>query len=489
MTVSLVGAGCGTPRLLTYAAAERLATAEHVVYDRLIHPDLLQLAPQGCVFHLAGKRERNHTLAQDEINALLAELGAGGANVVRLKGGDPFVFGRGGEEAQYLEERGIPWEAVPGITSALGGALCAGLPVTHRDLASSVTLATGHRRGDADGADDDRFWREVAAADGTVALYMGVSAFADVAARLMAHGKSPETPVSLVSWGGWGRSRRLDGALAEIAARAGDGSLPSPAIIYIGGAAPCALHPVRGPLAGMQIAICRPYPECWDTGRALEELGADCYGLPLLSLEPLLPERREEVQYKLRTADWIVLTSPRGAGELRRVMPDIRGIRGKVAVIGEGTARALRAVGIVPDRVADGDSDALAEMLGEQVRAGEHVVFARNERGSHVAVEAVRRKGAEPVSISTYRMVPNAVPGLDVMREQWRMCGLDAVAFGSAALAEAYADALGAPPESAALLAWGKVCAETVEKLFGRPAKRLPTPDLDGLTKALQQLK
>lgn len=485
MSVSLVGAGCGTPRLLTSAAAACLSRADHVVYDRLIHPDILQLAPATCRFHPVGKREGNHSLPQEEINRLLADLAADGARVVRLKGGDPFVFGRGGEEAEFLERAGIPWMAIPGVTAALGGALCMGLPPTHRDAASSVTLATGHRRAARTAREDDAFWQEVADASGTVALYMGVSDFEAIASRLVSLGKSPDTPVSLISWGGWGRAARLDGTIETFCARAREKTLPAPAILYIGGAAPISLSPMRGPLAGLQVVLCRPYPECWETGRALEELGADCYGLPLLSLEPLEPADADEVRNAVCSADWLVLTSPRGPAELRRIAPDLRRLRGRVVSIGDGTSRALRAAGIVPEYTADGSSEGLARLLGEHVRQGERVVFARNERGSHVACEAARARGAVVRSVSTYRMVGRPVPGIEVMAEQWRVCGVDAMVFGSAALVEAYAEAMGSPPASAEVIAWGTVCAETAKRCFGREARKLDTPDMAGLVRAL----
>lgn len=495
MPVILAGAGCGSPRLLTEAARRCLERADHIVYDRLIHPDLLQLAPASCRFHLAGKRERVHTLSQEGINRLLVELGSEKERtVVRLKGGDPFVFGRGGEEAMALEAAGIAWTAIPGVTSALGGALCAGLPLTHRGVASSVTLATGHRRagsGGADGEDetDEKFWGEVARAGGTTALYMGASAFAKIARRLIDLGRSPGTPAAAIVWGGWGRARRTTGTLASLGAAAERGELPSPAVVYIGGAAGLALSPARGPLGGMQVAVCRPYPECWTTGRALEELGADSYGLPLLALEPLQPRDAELARREIERAGWLVLTSPRGPSELRRLAPDLRSIRGRVAAIGEGTARALREAGIVADFVADGTSGGLADLLSAQVSEGESVVFARNERGSNAAVRAARARGAVVRSIATYRMSPREVPGLEVAREQWNACGLDAVVFGSAAMAEAYRASLGDPPRDAALISWGSECARAVEENFKRSAVKLERPSVEGLIEALLGLR
>jgi uroporphyrinogen III methyltransferase/synthase len=487
MSVILVGAGCGAPRLLTIAARDCVSRADHIVYDRLIHPDILQLAPPGCVFHMAGKKESNHAMPQGEINELLIKLGREGGSVVRLKGGDPFIFGRGGEEAMALESAGLEWSAVPGISSALGGASSVGLPVTHRGSSSSFSLIAAHRRHDRSDGDEEAALRCLMES-GTAALYMGASAFSGLSLRLLEMGKPPDTLVTAVVWGGWGRARRLDGTLLDMSGMSRCSGLPAPAVIYLGGTAGMNLSPWKGPLSGLQIAVCRPYPECWDTGRALEELGADCYGLPLLSLAPLAPDDSEKIAQSVRSADWLVLTSPRGAAELRRILRDLRAIRGKVAAIGEGTAASLCKIGIEPDLVTAGNSRDLAHALREAVKSGESVVFARNERASDAAVEAARAAGASVKSVSTYRMIPREVPGLDIMREQWESCGLDAIVFGSSAMAEEYAGAIG-DDFGAKLIAWGALCGEAVEKFFGRKAFVLPSPDMDGLLSVLTRLR
>jgi uroporphyrinogen III methyltransferase/synthase len=448
----------------------------------LIHPDLLQLAPEYCRFHLVGKRESRHTLRQEEINELLVRLGREGGVVVRLKGGDPFVFGRGGEEAEFLEKHGVPWRAIPGVTSAIGGALGAGIPITQRENSSSVLLATGHRRhGAEDGA---AYWREIASSTGTSALYMGTSNFVSVADKLVSCGKSPQTPVSVVKWGGWNRIERTDGTLEEIAAAARSGGLPAPSIVFIGGAAGIKLSPEKGTLSGLQVVLCRPYPECWNTGRALERMSADSYGLPLLSLEPISPDDSEV--RALESADWLVISSPRGAVRLREIVGDLRRIRGKVISIGTSTSASLRKNGIIPDLEADGHSRSLARMLEDTVSRGDSVVFARNERGSDIAAAAATRKGAAVRIVPTYRMTPREVPGAEVMREHWDACGVDAVVFGSSAMAEAYFDAFGNPPGSSALIAWGDECGASVRKIFARDCLVMKTPDMTGLISALE---
>jgi uroporphyrinogen III methyltransferase/synthase len=291
----------------------------------------------------------------------------------------------------------------------------------------------------------------------------------------------------VVKWGGWNRNGRIDGTLEEIAAIAKREGLPNPSLIYIGGGAGMKLSPENGTLEGMQVVLCRPYPECWNMGRELEKMSADSYGLPLLSLEPICPNDSEIEA--VESADWLVISSPRGAARLKEIVKDLRRIRGKVVSIGKETTASLRRNGIVADLEAGGHSRGLADMLEESVSEGESVVFARNELGSEIAVDAAKNKGAAVKVIPTYRMTPREVPGMEVMREHWDACGVDAVVFGSSALARAYFEAVGTPPKSAALIAWGNECGTAVGKIFGKDALIMGTPDMAGLISALQRIK
>jgi uroporphyrinogen III methyltransferase/synthase len=478
MTVHLVGAGCGGPLWLTLRGRELIEQAGHIVHDSLIHPDLLQLASPECAFHPVGKRKGRPSPKQEEINGLLVELGATGKNVVRLKGGDPFVFGRGGEEALALEKAGIPWTFTPGITAALGGLGCAGIPPTHRGCADSVTLVTGHC---ADGEEpDEEFWRTLGSLRGTKAVYMGASSMKKLLPLLLEGGLPPETRCAAVTWGGWGRAFATSFFPAE------PPDIPSPSILAIGGTADLRLLPERGPLSGLQVGLVRPAPESWSTARALECLGADAYSLPVLKLEEIRAPGEEE---KIATADWLVLTSPRGASLLLdRVDP--RRISGRIAAIGEGTASALAVFGIRADAVASpSTSEALAALLTERVRPAERVVFFRNEAGSPLPEKAVLARGATLENISAYRMVPALPPGWDSYETLWDECGLDALVFGSAALAAAWSEY--APPPGAAvrLVAWGETCGKTVERLFGQKPLVMKSADFQGLVSALAEVR
>jgi uroporphyrin-III C-methyltransferase len=232
-TVALVGAGPGDPGLMTVRGLALLRRADVVVYDRLVEPSLLDAAPRARKI-FAGKASGDHALPQDEINALLVRHARAGRRVVRLKGGDPFVFGRGGEEAEALARAGVPFEIVPGVSAAIAAPAYAGIPVTHRGLASSFAVVTGHECG----AGDERVdWARLATAVDTLVVLMGVSALPRITRALLDHGRAPDTPVALVRWGTTARQVTLGGRLADIAARAAAAQLESPVVIVIGAVA------------------------------------------------------------------------------------------------------------------------------------------------------------------------------------------------------------------------------------------------------------
>ncbi|MDD4365795.1 MAG: uroporphyrinogen-III C-methyltransferase [Synergistales bacterium] len=482
MTVHLVGAGCGTPAHLTFAAGNLLNRADHVVYDRLIHPDLLQLCPVGCSFHPVGKRRGDHYLSQKEINTLLVRLGREGGTVVRLKGGDPFLFGRGGEEALALQEADLAWEALPGLSAALvGGAM--GVTPTHRGLARSLTLATGQTE---DGSLDGPFWSALAAVPGTLALYMGVSLFPKIASLLEEGGIPPETPAAAVTWAGWGRARIRRGTLADLAEAARGGDVKSPSILYLGAVTDLPLKPARKALQGMQVACCRPAPESWETARLLESFGADAYSLPLLKPESLVPPEAAE---RIAKADWIVLTSPRSCPLLTDLAGDLRRVKARLAVIGDGTARALKREGLVADAVASPEtSEGLARLLAEELGEGERVLFFRNERGSRLPVEAARSREAVVDELAAYRMITSLLPAEELYREHWSEVPLDAVVFGSAALAESWLDRFGPLPEGCRAVAWGPHCGVAVRELFGVDPLVMERPESRSLVKTLKEV-
>jgi uroporphyrin-III C-methyltransferase len=229
--VYLVGAGPGDPKLLTVRATELLKSAEVVVYDRLVGDEILNLIPQNAEKTYVGKESGNHVVPQDKITGLLVELALAGKNVVRLKGGDPFIFGRGGEEAEALVENGIEFEVVPGVSSAVAAPMYAGIPLTHRDYASSVAIVTGHRAGEGERPID---WVRIARAVDTVVILMGIESLENITNKLLLGGLNPETPVAIIQQGTSKQQKTVLGTVENITKEAADQKVQSPAVIVIG---------------------------------------------------------------------------------------------------------------------------------------------------------------------------------------------------------------------------------------------------------------
>ncbi len=286
--VSLVGAGPGDPGLLTLSGRDRIAHADVVVYDRLIDPSLLDFAPDGaeCVF--AGKSPQRKAMTQDEINALLVKLGLEGKRVVRLKGGDPFVFGRGGEEALALVGAGVPFEVIPGVTSAVAAPAYAGVPVTHRGLASSFAVVTGHE--DEDKPDASVDWRRLATAIDTIVVLMGGAALPGVARALIEGGRAADTPAVSIEWGTTTRQRSVAAPLGEIAATVREAGLGSPLLTVVGQVATLHDHLAwfeSRPLFGKRVLVTRTRHQASALSDLLRREGAVPVELPALELAPV----------------------------------------------------------------------------------------------------------------------------------------------------------------------------------------------------------
>ncbi len=294
-TVYLVGAGPGDAGLLTLRGAELLARADVVVYDALVNQDLLRLAPKGAETIYAGKRASDHAIPQEELNTLLVAKAREGKAVVRLKGGDPYVFGRGGEEAAELADAGIAFEVVPGISSVIAAANYAGIPITHRDHCSSFTVITGHEDPTKDESCID--WPEMAKNPGTKVVLMGVQRLREIAGKLITHGLAASTPVALVSWGTTGRQKSIEGTLATIADVAEAAHFQPPAVTIIG-----EVVKLRGklnwfekrPLFGQRIVVTRTREQASQLSRQLRELSAEVLEIPTIKIVPT--DRRQETR-------------------------------------------------------------------------------------------------------------------------------------------------------------------------------------------------
>jgi uroporphyrinogen III methyltransferase/synthase len=353
MTVYLVGAGPGDPGLITVRGAEVLARADVVVYDRLSVASLLDLAPPGAERISVGKAPGRASLPQAEINALLVERGKAGEEVVRLKGGDPFLFARGGEEVAALRAAGVPFEIVPGITSAVAVPAYAGVPVTHRGLASTFTIVTG-QEGEA-GVPVD--WEALARLGGTIAVLMGVAKRAEIAGRLMAGGLPADTPVAAITWGTRPEQRTCRTTLGRLSGEA----IESPAVMLIGGVASLDLPWYeQRPLFGKRIIVTRAREQASGLVERLHELGAATVELPVIEIgEPADGgEALRASAGRVGDYDWVAFTSANAVSRffaaLGAVGADTRALGGRrVAAIGPGTAEALAAAGVRADLVPE----------------------------------------------------------------------------------------------------------------------------------------
>ena len=404
--VILVGAGPGDPGLLTLKGREALGRAEVVVYDRLVSPAILAMVPEGAEKIDVGKEASHHKIPQWQINQILLDKALEGKRVVRLKGGDPFVFGRGGEELELLEQHGVPFAEVPGVTSAIAAAAYAGIPVTHRDFCSSLHIITGHARAGKALAID---FEALARTGGTLIFLMGVTAMPRIVEGLLAAGMDPGTPAAMVEDGTLSRQRRCDATLATLPARAAEMEIRSPAIIVVGKV--CSLAERfdwfgRLPLKGRTVVVTRPRERSGVLSDRLRELGANVWEHPCIETEAILPcPEMETALGRLGDYEWVLFTSPAGVEAmwacLRRSGRDARALAGvKLAAIGPGTARALAQVGLAADYVP---SVYDAAHLGAGLPADGKVLILRAEIGSKDLTEALEGRGIPFEDVAVYR--------------------------------------------------------------------------------------
>jgi uroporphyrinogen III methyltransferase/synthase len=442
LRVFLVGAGPGHPGLLTLRGAECLAQADLVLYDKLVPARLLEHAPPGadlvCVAGLSGCHDQRFP----HVHRAMIEAARRGKRVVRLKGGDPFLFGRGGEEAEALAQAGISYEIVPGVTAGLGASACAGIPLTHRSHASAVALVTGHENPDKPHSTLD--WQALARFPGTLVVYMGMSHLPRLAQRLMGHGKAADTPAAVIHWGTTGHQRAVEAPLRDLPAAVQKAGLTSPGIIVIGSVV--ALRPQlawfeKRPLFGKSVLVTRPRRQAGDFVRRLEQLGAVVHVLPAVEVRPPAdwgPVDRALAE--LGTYHWVVFTSANGVhalvGRLRETGRDLRALGPvRLAVIGPATAEALRQYHLEPDLVpTEYRSESLAAALQEKVR-GQRVLLARADRGREVLRQELAAV-AHVEQVAVYSQVDAVDSGAEAL-ECLRRGEIDYVTLTSANIARA----------------------------------------------------
>ncbi|MDX6549014.1 MAG: uroporphyrinogen methyltransferase / synthase [Gaiellales bacterium] len=471
MTVYLVGAGPGDPGLLTLRGRELLERCDALVYDRLADPRIVAMANPAAERFYAGKEAKRHALTQDEINALLVELGGRCRCVVRLKGGDPFIFGRGGEEALVLAAAAIAWEVVPGISSAYAVPAYAGIPVTQRGMAAQITVVTGHE--DPTKAESDIDWASLAATPGTLVFLMGVGALAGNVERLIAHGMSPSTPAAVIASGTRPGQRTVTARLDAIAAAAA--GLRPPAVTLVGEVA--TLHDQLGwferrPLFGRRVVVTRARPQASQLAARLAELGADVVEAPAIAIEPLAFEPPDLAAY-----DIVCLTSANGAGRL--LAGDVRTLHGvTVAAVGRATAAAIADRGIVADVVAEqAVSESLLESLGEV--AGRRVLVATAEGARTVLPDGLRQRGAEVDVLHLYRTRREPVDVEAVL-------AADLVTFTSSSTVSNLLEALsGRDLSTLRAVSIGPVTSATLREHDVEPVTEADPHDVEGLVEAV----
>lgn len=437
--VYLVGAGPGDPGLLTLRGRELLAQADVVVYDYLVSLRLLDHAPERAERIYVGKRASAHTVSQEGINQILVEQAQAGRMVVRLKGGDPFIFGRGGEEALALVEAGIEWEVVPGVTSGAAAPAYAGIPVTHRDVASSVGFVTGHEGAHKETSVID--WKVLAGWEGTLVFYMGVGNLPRICANLMEEGRPAETPAAAVRWGTLPRQRTVAGTLGTLPDLVVQAGLKPPALIVVGNVV--ALREQlswfeRRPLFGRRIVVTRSRAQASEFAARLEALGADVIETPVFRIEPPEdPAPLRDAAARLRQFDWVIFTSVNAVDALFGAMDeaglDARALATtKVCSVGPSTSERLKAFGIRADAVPPRfTSSAVAETLGSlDELSGAHVLCPRADIATPDMVEALTAGGARVEEVVAYRNVA-VQPDAEQMDEIFGEEGADWLTFTS----------------------------------------------------------
>lgn len=489
----LVGAGPGDAGLLTLRGKEVLERATVVVYDHLCNPELLEFAA-GARRIYAGKQAGRHAMRQEEINELLVRLAREGEVVVRLKGGDPFVFGRGGEEALALAEAGVRFEVVPGVSSAVAAPAYAGVPVTHRGMASAVTIFTGHEEpGKEEGEGLD--YAALAKAPGTKVLLMGMERLGAITRELMRHGMGPEMPACLVRWGTLPGQEVLEGTLGTIAELAERAGMKAPVVAVFGEVVGLRRELAwfeKRPLHGARVAVTRARKQASGLLRTLRELGADAYELPTIRIEP--PEDVEGFRQLVKDAhtyDWLVFTSPNGVDAFfeafYEIYGDARCLGGvRVAAIGPATAERVRffrfSVDVQPPKfVAEEIVEALRRMGSVE---NQTFLLPRAAGARDVLPKELTRLGAIVDEVAAYRTVPESLgehPGARRFAEE----GADYVTFTSSSTAENF-HALGLVwPEGCRAVSIGPVTSATLRELGYEVAVEAERHDIAGLVEAL----
>ncbi len=491
----LVGAGPGDLGLVTLRAKQLIERADVVIYDYLCNPEMLAWAPQKAEIIYAGKKAGAHTLTQDEINALLVEKTRGNLEVVRLKGGDPFLFGRGGEEALALAEARLAFEVVPGVTSAIAASAYAGIPVTHRGLTSHVTFFTGHE--DPEKAESSIDFAALAKLGGTQVMLMGVERIEGIAQQMRENGVREDLPVALVRWGTTGRQAVIRGTLQNIAQRVAEENFEPPAVAVFGDVVSLGKDldwQTARPLAGKRIVVTRTRKQAGALSERLRDLGADVLELPTIRIEPPRDLRAfAELVQDAHGYDWIVFTSPNGVCAFfemfYKLYDDARELGAvRIAAIGPATAQRVRdfhlKVDLQPaDFVAEG---VVREFKKEGDIENLRILIARAEEARDLLPTELGALGAIVDVAFAYRTVAETDDRTEA-RTRLAEQGADMITFTSSSTVEKFL-VLGLPwPQGMQVASIGPITSKTARDGGLTIAVEAPRHDVPGLVEAIRR--
>lgn len=483
--VFLIGAGPGDPGMLTLRGKEVLEEADVVVYDYLADPALLAMAKPDAEVIYVGKKAEVHALPQQEINQLLVEKARQGKNVARLKGGDPYIFGRGGEEAEALLDAGVSFEEIPGISSTIAGPACAGICLTHRDFSSSVTLITGHERPDREKSAHN--WQALAASANTLVFVMGMKNLPMISTKLIDSGMNPQTPAAVIHWACTPRQRTLVSTLEKIPAEAESAGLTNPSLIVVGKVV--QLHErlnwfEKRPLFGRTVLVTRSREQNSELAAQFKKLGAEVIQFPSIEVRPLAEYSEvDAVLHTLPKNHWVIFTSANGVkffwDRLENAGLDARAFgSAKIAAIGPGTALSLKKHGIKPDfmpesYIAESVAEGLLKIAHMQ---GQKILIPRAKKARDVLPEKLSAAGAEVHVLPVYETVAATGKESDVL-ESLESKRLFCITFTASSTVRHFFDRIDpqiikAHPE-VRLACIGPVTAETLER-YGLKAEIIP---------------
>lgn len=492
--VLLVGAGPGDPGLITVKGLESLRTADAVVFDRLASPNLVAQARPDAELYDAGKGRDDHRMTQTEINELLVELGLRGLSVCRLKGGDPFVFGRGGEEALELSAAGVPWEVVPGISSTIAAPAYAGIPVTQRGMSTSLTIVTGSE--DPNKPDSTINWDALAGLSGTLVFVMGWKGMNDIVAALTSRGVPTDRPAALVQWGTTPKQRVVTGPIGEIVARGVEAGIGAPVSLVIGEVAglrdAMAWFDTR-PLFGKRVLVTRARSQASKLVKQLEDLGAEVLEYPTIEIVPVRdPEPLDEALRNVAKYDWMMFTSSnavRGiAARMKSLGIDSRALAHlKFGVNGPSTARALVEIGINADAIPDQYlASAMVELLKTEGITPKNVLFPRSEIGRETLASGLRELGSNVDEVVAYSTESPNDTG-DLARAAYEE-GVDFTTFTSSSTVRNLVDLLGGSPDlinTSKTVIIGPITADTAKELNVNNNIEADQQSIPGIVKAI----